>query len=127
MRLLRTIFVTLPVLLLVMAPRFAFADECQPGQLCNPLAFRTLPELLVAFLDLIIRIGFPIVVLFIVYIGFQFVRHSAEGNSDELANDRKNILWAIVGALILLGAQALAFGICQTLVGVGASVSCGYL
>ena len=96
-------------------------------KLTNPLAFGSLPEFLVAILDIVIQIGFPIIVLFIVYIGFQFVRHSAEGNSEELAKDRTNLLWAFVGALILLGAQVLAIGICGTIQDIGATnIGCGF-
>lgn len=94
--------------------------------LTNPLAFSSIWEFLLAFLNLVIQIGFPIIVLFIVFIGFQFVRHSAEGNSEELSKDRRNLLWALVGALILLGAQALALGICETVRGIGANIDCGF-
>lgn len=76
----------------------------------NPLAFGTLEEFLYALLKIVIQIGFPILVLFIVYIGFLFVQHSAEG-SDKLKDDKKYLFWAIVGGLILLGAQALALAI----------------
>ena len=80
----------------------------------NPLAFSSLDQFLVALLGLVVKIGFPIIVLFIVFIGFRFVQHSATGNAEELKKDREYILWAILGALILLGAQALAFAIQAT-------------
>jgi amino acid transporter len=103
----------LALLLVFVVPRIARAQDC-PGGLCNPLTFQTLDQFLVGLLGLIIQIGFPVVVLFIVFIGFRFVQHSAEGNAEKLAEDRKLILWAFVGALILLGAQALAFAIQAT-------------
>lgn len=77
----------------------------------NPLAFGTLEEFLYALLKIVIQIGFPILVLFIVYIGFLFVQHSAAGNGEGLKKDREYLFWAIVGGLILLGAQALALAI----------------
>lgn len=80
----------------------------------NPLAFDSLYDFLVALLDIVIRIGFPIVVLFIVFIGFRFVQHSATGNAEELKKDRELLLWAILGALILLGAQVIAIAIQAT-------------
>lgn len=80
----------------------------------NPLAFDSLYDFLVALLGIVIQIGFPIVVLFIVFIGFRFVQHSATGNAEELKKDRELLLWAILGALILLGAQVLAIAIQAT-------------
>lgn len=77
----------------------------------NPIRFGTIYEFLNGLLELIIAIGFPIVVLFIVFIGFRFVQLSAQGNAEELAKVRGLFMWAIVGALILLGAQALSFAI----------------
>jgi len=85
--------------------------------LTNPLeaaGINSLPDFLNAVLGVVIQIGFPIIVLFIVFIGFRFVQHSAEGNADKLKEDRTLLLWAIVGALILLGAQVLAIAIQAT-------------
>lgn len=87
------------------------------GGLMNPLAggdIHNLWDFLQILLGLVIQIGFPIVVLFIVFVGFRFVQHSATGNADELKKDRQYLFWAIVGALILLGAQALSFAIKAT-------------
>lgn len=103
-----------PALAIALLPKQALASCHGGGGLANPLAFCSIGEFLFALLGLVIQIGFPIIVLFIVFIGFQFVRHSAEGNSEELAKDRTNLLWALVGALILLGAQALAIAIQAT-------------
>lgn len=80
----------------------------------NPLAFNTITDFLNALLGLVIQIGFPLIVLFIVFIGFRFVQHSATGDAEGLKKDREYILWAILGALILLGAQALSFAIDAT-------------
>lgn len=98
----------------ILMPRFA-AAECRIGEgLCNPLAFGTLDEFLVRLLGLITQIAFPIVVLFIVYIGFRFVQESAAGNADKMKDLRNLFFWAIVGALLVLGAQALSFAIQAT-------------
>lgn len=80
----------------------------------NPIRFGTLYEFLGGLLDLVIAIAFPIVVLFIVYIGFTFVKASAEGNDTDLKNAKKNLGYALVGALILLGAEALSLAIQAT-------------
>lgn len=105
----KKIGIHLLALMLLFMPLAARAAGLQ-----NPLAFGSLEEFLNALLKVFIQIGFPIVVLFIVFIGFRFVQHSAEGNAEELKKDRTLIFWALVGALILLGAQALAIAIQAT-------------
>lgn len=84
------------------------------GALCNPLRASTVQEFLTILLGLIVQIGFPIIVLFIVFVGFRFVQHSASGNAEELKKDREYFLWAVIGALILLGAQAISLAISAT-------------
>lgn len=96
----------------VLLPIVAFAASGDGFE--NPLAFSTLAEFLKAFLGLVVTIVFPVIVLFIVFIGFRFVQHSASGNAEELKKDRDLLLWAIVGALIVLGAQALSIAIQAT-------------
>jgi len=86
-------------------------------KLLNPLekaGINSIYGFLDALLGLIITIGFPVIVLFIVYIGFRFVQHSAEGNAEELKKDRNYLSYALLGALILLGAQALSLAIQAT-------------
>lgn len=93
-------------------PLAAVAATCQPGTLCNPLGFNTLYDFLIAVLNVVIAIAFPAIVLFLVWIGFKFV--TAQGNADELKKVRGYFLWAIVGALLVLGARVLAEAIRAT-------------
>lgn len=109
--------VRLSALTFALAPFAAHSATCPPGQLCNPTGFGSLYEFLQGILQVAIAIGFPIIVLFIIYIGFRFVQASATGNSKELDEAKKNIWWALVGALILLGAQALSLAIQGTIEG----------
>lgn len=99
------------VFAVLLAPLFVFAED---GGLTNPIKYDSLGAFLVALLGLITKIVFPIIVLFIVYIGFRFVQASATGNADKLKEFRGYFVWAIVGALIVLGAQALSFAIQAT-------------
>lgn len=48
----------------------------------------------------------------LVYVGYLFV--VARGNPGEIEAARKALLWTLIGALILLGAKAIAIGIQQT-------------
>ena len=59
-----------------------------------------------------VRIGAIIVVLMVVYVGYKFV--VAQGEPGKISEARQMLLWTIVGALILLGAQAIALAIKAT-------------
>ena len=103
-RTLRILAFMLPGLML---PAFVFAEG-----LMNPINTTDLTELLATLLKLVARIAFPIIVLFIVYIGFLFV--TSQGNADKLKEAREYFLWAVVGALLILGAEALSYAIQAT-------------
>jgi hypothetical protein len=83
--------------------------NCAGGGLCNPLGTTSLTDFLASILKLVAQIGFPVIVLFIVYIGFLFI--AAEGKPEKLKEARQYFFWAIVGGLIVLGAQALSYAI----------------
>ncbi|MDE1925386.1 MAG: hypothetical protein KGH79_04410 [Patescibacteria group bacterium] len=68
-------------------------------------------------LQFVVYIGGIIVILMLVYTGFKFV--AARGNPGALEEAKKMLLWTIVGALILLGAQAIALGIQATIAAIG--------
>ena len=72
----------------------------------NPLKYETIPEFLAAVLKVIAEIALPILVLFLVYVGFLFV--TAQGNPEDLNRAKRYFLWAIIGALIILGASVLS-------------------
>lgn len=76
----------------------------------NPLGTgASLSGLLATILEFVVRIGAVVVVLMLVYVGFLFV--TARGNETKLTAAKSGLLWTVVGALILLGAQAIASGI----------------
>jgi hypothetical protein len=79
--------------------------------LVNPLGEgTTLNSFLLKILSIVTdTIGPVIVILMLVYVGFLFV--AAQGNSTKISAAREMLLWTVVGALILLGAKAIAMGI----------------
>ena len=95
--------ITTIVLLGLAAPLFAAA------QIKNPLAFNSISDFLAALLELVVLIATPIVVVMIIYSGFLFV--TAGGNETKLSLAKRTFFWTIIGALIVLGAQALSLGI----------------
>ena len=81
--------------------------------LFNPLqGGASLESFLGNILKFVIRIGTIIVILMMVYVGFLFV--AAQGKEEKIREARQALLWTVVGALILLGAQAIALGIKAT-------------
>jgi len=78
----------------------------QMGVFQNPLAFNSLDDFLVALFDVIIKIGFPVVVLAIIWTGFLFVK--AQGDETGLKEAKRAFFWTVIGALIILGAAALS-------------------
>lgn len=86
----------------------------------NPITFmgiRCIPEFLLALVELAFRIGMPIIVLFIIYAGFLFV--TAQDNESKLAKARTTFFWTVIGALVLLGAKAIALAIEGTVLSLG--------
>src|SRR3989344_919721 len=84
---------------------------CTSG-LCNPLKFCSISAFIAALLRIVATIAFPIIVLFMIYAGFLFV--SARGNPDKLTEAKRIFLWTLIGALIILGAEAISIAIQRT-------------
>ena len=81
--------------------------------LINPLqGGGSLESFLLNILAFIIRIGTIIVILMTVFVGYKFV--AARGEPGKIIEARSALLWTVVGALILLGSQAIAIGIRAT-------------
>ena len=81
----------------------------------NPVTYggiSTIPEFLLALVDLVFLVGVPIIVLFIIYSGFLFV--TAGDNEAQTKKARFVFMWTMVGAVILLGAKAIALAIKNT-------------
>lgn len=93
--------------------------------LINPLnAGTSLGSFLLNILQFVVYIGGIIVVLMIVFVGYKFV--AARGAPEKLSEAKEMLLWTVVGALILLGAEAIAQGICATVQALsGGTGSCG--
>jgi hypothetical protein len=76
------------------------------GRLENPLAFESIADFVAAALQALVVIALPIVGFFILLSGFLFI--SAQGNQEKLTSAKRNFMWVIAGAILILGAWALA-------------------
>lgn len=79
---------------------------------CTPGSNDCLMNFLQSILTFVVRIGAIAVVLMLVFVGFKFV--AARGSSKEIEDARRMLLYTVIGALILLGAQAISLGIQAT-------------
>jgi len=74
----------------------------------NPLnsQFSSVPAFIAGALKVLVIVALPIITLFIVVAGFMFV--FARGNESKLTEARKNFVYVILGALLILGAWLIA-------------------
>jgi len=90
-------------------------------KLDNPLGgITSLPELVVAILKVVIAVGFPVLVLMIVYTGFLFI--TAQGNEKKVTDAKTAFTWTIIGGAVLLGALAIAELLRGTIEQIGAGI-----
>ena len=80
----------------------------QAAELQNPLnpSFSTIPTFIEGALKVLVMVALPIVSLFIIISGFMFIM--ARGNSTKLEDAKKNFVYVILGALLILGAWVIA-------------------
>lgn len=79
-----------------------------PGafQIKNPLQADTIPQILKDVGDFLFKIAFPIVVIMVLFAGFQIL--TAAGNPEQIDRGKKTLLWAILGTVIILIAGGVA-------------------
>ncbi len=77
------------------------------GKIPNPLGpgANSLNSFFDGIVSIVIQLGTIVAALGIMYGGFLYV--TAQGNEEQLSKATKTIIWAFVGAAILLGARAI--------------------
>ena len=83
-----------------------FASSTSKLGLDNPLQFDSVAEFVSAALKAMVMIALPIVSLFLVIAGFMFIK--AQGNEGKLSEAKKNFVYVILGALLIMGAWVIA-------------------
>lgn len=73
--------------------------------LTNPLGNKDLMAFLQDILDVIMVFAVPLIVFMIIYAGFLFVMD--RGSDKNLAQAKRALLYAVIGGVIILGAQAI--------------------
>ena len=90
---------SLPVLVFAQTPPGAHRD------LTNPLTTPTITDLFLAVINILRIVLLPIILLFIIYAGFMYV--TGRGNPENIQRATKALTYAIIGGVIILGAEAI--------------------
>lgn len=90
----------------VLFTAYVFAEVS--GTLPNPLdkSISSIPQFISTALKIMVEVALPVITLFFVYSGFLFIK--AQGNPGDLTTARKNFVYVVLGALLILGAWVIA-------------------
>ncbi|HXK38784.1 MAG TPA: hypothetical protein VJ043_01705 [Candidatus Paceibacterota bacterium] len=83
----------------------AVANDGKFENILNP-AFSTVPDFIAGVLEAVVIIALPIITLFFVVSGFMFL--FAQGKPGELDKAKKNFMYVVIGALLIMGAWVIA-------------------
>jgi len=78
----------------------------------NPLKVDTIQEAIKLFMDAVLRIALPFIVIFFIWSGFSFVL--ARGNPDKIKVAKNMFLYTVIGTLLILGAWVITNAIIGT-------------
>ena len=128
--LLATLFISFPVVQAEDQPGGPSKSDPQPGGPSTPPATQTqngfpklenplgdnnigsLQDFVIKAIDMIFKILLPIAAMFIIYAGFEMVM--ASGNEEKLKTAKQQLLYTLLGVLIILGAWVIANAIAGT-------------
>lgn len=82
------------------------------NKLKNPLVVDSVSELVRAVAEVVMKIGFMVAVVFIIYSGFLYV--SARGSEEKLKKAHATFTWTMIGTAVILGAWTIAMVIEST-------------
>jgi len=78
----------------------------------NPLKVNTIQDAIKLFVNAIVRIAIPIIVIFFIWSGLMFV--FARGNPDKIREAKNMFFYTIIGTLLILGAWTITNAIVGT-------------
>lgn len=82
-------------------------------KLNNPLKVNDLQGAIKLFMDAVIKIAIPFIVVFFIWSGLQFIL--AQGNPIKIATAKKMFWYTVIGTLLILGAWAITDAIVGTI------------
>jgi hypothetical protein len=97
----------------------ANCDSTQPTdfhlnvKLDNPLKVKTIQGAIQLFMNTVVKIAIPFIIVFFIFAGFKFIL--ARGNSTELQTAKHMFFYTLIGALLIFGAWAITNAIVGTI------------
>lgn len=98
--------------LLLLSPAFVLAadilvdnDGTGGSGLQNPLNTPDITSFLLSLLRILEIFAVPLIIFMIIYAGFMYV--TAQGNETIVSNAHKALLYAVIGGVIIIGAEAI--------------------
>ncbi len=85
------------------------------AELANPLdsSISSIPAFFNVLVDIILVFAIPFIVFFIIYAGFLYV--TAQGNPEKIQKAHAALLYALIGGMLILGANVLLYVITNTI------------
>ena len=111
---LRQVAACLAALLVAGAPALAYAGG---GVFPNPIEAESIVQLLAMLLKFFVRVATVVCVLFLIWSGFLFVK--AQGNPEELEKAKRAFFYAVIGTILMLGAEVIAEALRRTIESLG--------
>lgn len=103
-----SLFVAIAIFIIIIIGGMAvYAEDAK--ELENPIKAKTFAILVKDLSGIVIKVGAPLVGIFIIYAGFLFV--TAGGDEKKLETAKTTFYWTIIGAVVLLGSSVLASAI----------------
>lgn len=92
-------YITLPI--------YSVSASTETVTIRNPLdpSISSIPALFQAIIDILLVFAIPFIVFFIIYSGFLYV--SARGNAETIGKAHMALLYALIGGVLILGANVL--------------------
>lgn len=74
-------------------------------RLQNPLGSNSIQEFFLKIMQILILFAVPLIVFFIILAGFKYV--TARGNTEQITQATTALTWALVGGVLILGAEII--------------------
>jgi hypothetical protein len=87
--------------------------------LTNPLHANSIGEVVLDFVQIFSYIVILLAVLMLIYVGFQYILASAQGDSGKIKDLHGYLLWIVVGIAVVIGARVIVQVVINTLSATG--------
>ncbi len=114
----RSLLICLPVAIILVGFSVFAIGICQPTgpQYCNPLGNVTdIPSLIEKFLSQLLLVTIPLAGFGIILAGLLYVFAAVSGNPSKTATAKKTFTYVLLGAILIVGANALVVAIIKFL------------